>query len=64
MSLADATPRYGHRDYSMLGEEARDAERRGLKSAEWYHTEISRKEMKELMKQIWQLLKSNQSEEL
>ena len=50
MSHAEPVPRYIHRDYSMLGQEARDAERHGLKSAEWYHTDVSRKEMKELMK--------------
>lgn len=49
MSLTD-TPRYGHRDYSLLGEDAREAVRLGLKSAEWYHTDIPRKDMKELMK--------------
>jgi fatty acid desaturase len=37
------------RDYGLLGEDARLAVARGLKSAEWYHTEIPRKTMKELM---------------
>lgn len=50
MSLVETPTPFRYRDYSMLGEEARDAERHGLKSAEWYHTDISRKEMKELMK--------------
>ena len=50
MSMAAATPRYGHRDYSMLGQEAQDAVTAGLRSAEWYHTEVARKDLKELMK--------------
>jgi fatty acid desaturase len=37
------------RDYSLLGEDARRAVDNGLAAAEWYHTEISRKEMKALM---------------
>ncbi len=47
---AVSTPEYGHRDYGLIGREADRAVKEGLKSAEWYHTEISRKEMKELMK--------------
>jgi len=38
------------RDYGMLGRDAEIAVKAGLKSAEWYHSELSRKEMKELMK--------------
>ncbi len=38
------------RDYGLLGSEARRAVEAGLKSADWYHTDISRKDMKELMK--------------
>lgn len=38
------------RDYSLIGPEADAAVKAGLKSAEWYHTDVSRKEMKELMK--------------
>lgn len=38
------------RDYSLLGEDARRAVETGLSAAEWYHTEIPRKEMKALMK--------------
>ena len=38
------------RDYSMVGEDSRRAVERGLMSAEWYHTDVSRKDMKELMK--------------
>ena len=38
------------RDYSMLGPDARRAVETGLAAAEWYHTDIPRKEMKELMK--------------
>ncbi|MBV1703037.1 MAG: fatty acid desaturase family protein [Hyphomicrobiales bacterium] len=37
------------RDYGMLGEDARLAAARGLRSAEWYHTDVSRKELKALM---------------
>ena len=40
-----ATPR----DYSLLGRDAKLAVERGLVAAEWYHTEIPRKVMKELM---------------
>jgi fatty acid desaturase len=37
------------RDYGMLGMDAQTAVERGLKSAEWYHTEVGRKDMKALM---------------
>jgi fatty acid desaturase len=37
------------RDYSMLGEDGRRAVETGLAAAEWYHTEVSRKVMKDLM---------------
>ncbi|HEV2899310.1 MAG TPA: fatty acid desaturase family protein [Pseudaminobacter sp.] len=37
------------RDYSLVGESTRRAIETGLASAEWYHTEVSRKVMKELM---------------
>ncbi|MEE8270760.1 MAG: fatty acid desaturase family protein [Alphaproteobacteria bacterium] len=37
------------RDYSLVGLETRLAERKGLASAEWYHLDIPRKRMKELM---------------
>jgi fatty acid desaturase len=37
------------RDYSLLGEDARRAVETGLAAAEWYHTDVSRKEMKALM---------------
>jgi fatty acid desaturase len=50
MSVAAATENYGHRDYGMLGQDAEKAAQLGLKSAEWYHTEIPRKDIKELMK--------------
>ena len=39
----------GKRDYSMLGPDAARAVETGLAAAEWYHTDISRKEMKALM---------------
>ncbi len=38
------------RDYSLLGDQAEAALQKGLTSAEWYHTDIPRKDMKELMK--------------
>lgn len=38
------------RDYSLLGSDALRAEEAGLVAAEWYHTDIPRKEMKALMK--------------
>ncbi len=38
-----------HRDYSLLGADAARAMDTGLAAAEWYHTDIPRKEMKALM---------------
>ena len=38
------------RDYSLTGASARHAIESGLAAAEWYHSEIDRKTMKELMK--------------
>jgi fatty acid desaturase len=37
------------RDYSLTGPDAQRAVETGLAAAEWYHTDIPRKEMKELM---------------
>ena len=37
------------RDYSLVGESTRRAVETGLASAEWYHTDVPRKTMKELM---------------
>jgi fatty acid desaturase len=37
------------RDYSLLGPDARRAVETGLAAAEWYHSEVPRKEMKALM---------------
>ena len=37
------------RDYSLVGESTRIAIETGLASAEWYHTDVPRKTMKELM---------------
>jgi fatty acid desaturase len=45
-----APPTVQRRDYSLVGEEARRAEERGLASADWYTTPIPRKQLKELMK--------------
>lgn len=50
MTLVAPSDHYGHRDYGMLGRDAEAAVSAGLKSAEWYHTDIPRKELKELMK--------------
>ena len=38
-----------HRDYSLLGPDAKRAVESSLAAAEWYHTDIPRKEMKALM---------------
>lgn len=38
------------RDYSLFGKDARRAVETGLAAAEWYHTDVPRKDMKELMK--------------
>ncbi len=37
------------RDYSLVGDDARRAVETGLASAEWYHTDVPRKTMKDLM---------------
>lgn len=37
------------RDYSLLGANAKHAVEIGLAAAEWYHSDVSRKDMKELM---------------
>ncbi len=39
-----------HRDYSLLGPDGKRAVETGLASAEWYHSDIPRAEMKALMK--------------
>ena len=38
------------RDYSLVGESTRRAIETGLASAEWYHSDVPRKTMKELMR--------------
>ncbi|YBV95828.1 fatty acid desaturase family protein [Phyllobacteriaceae bacterium JZ32] len=38
------------RDYSLIGRDAQAAVANGLAAAEWYHTGVPRKQMKELMK--------------
>ncbi|RWM23028.1 MAG: fatty acid desaturase [Mesorhizobium sp.] len=43
----DAAP--SRRDYSLLGRDAKLAVETGLAAAEWYHTDVPRKQMKELM---------------
>src|SRR5687767_9286995 len=40
---------YSPRDYNLTGPEGRRAIEVGLASAEWYHSEVPRKVMKELM---------------
>lgn len=39
----------GKRDYSLFGPDAKRAVESGLAAAEWYHTEVPRKVMKDLM---------------
>ena len=39
----------GKRDYSLTGAAAKAAVEKGLASAQWYHTEVPRAQMKELM---------------
>ena len=39
----------GQRDYSLVGADSRRAVEIGLASAEWYHSEVPRNVMKELM---------------
>ena len=52
MTLAMTPDAMRQRDYSLLGRDAAEAEKLGLKSAEWYHPDIARKDMKELMKRV------------
>lgn len=42
--------RSGKRDYSLTGPNSAAAVESGLSAAQWYHTDIPRKQMKELMK--------------
>lgn len=42
-------PAYRKRDYSITGPERQRAIERGLATAEWYHTQVPRQVMKELM---------------
>ena len=44
-----ATVAYPPRDYSLTGPSSRHAVEAGLAAAEWYHTDVPRKEMKALM---------------
>ena len=43
-------PRRPSRDYSLIGPSAQAAEAQGLVAAEWYHAEVPRKRMKQLMR--------------
>jgi fatty acid desaturase len=49
-SVAANNYRPTKRDYSLIGRDAQLAVEIGLSAAEWYHTEVPRKQMKELMK--------------
>jgi fatty acid desaturase len=49
MTMATETAHMPKRDYSLVGESTRRAVETGLASAEWYHTDVPRKVMKELM---------------
>ena len=50
MTIATADPsQHPRRDYSLVGESSRRAVETGLASAEWYHSDVPRKTMKELM---------------
>ncbi|RUV95117.1 fatty acid desaturase [Mesorhizobium sp. M1A.F.Ca.IN.022.07.1.1] len=46
---AITSPAPSGRDYSLTGRDAKRAVENGLSAAQWYHTEIPRKQMKELM---------------
>jgi fatty acid desaturase len=48
MTMVDAKPRW--RDYGLTGPEAERAIATGLASAEWYHPDVPRKDLKALMK--------------
>ncbi|WP_315925238.1 fatty acid desaturase family protein [Mesorhizobium sp. SP-1A] len=52
MSIAEAGAGFQPtgRDYSLVGRDAKRAVETGLAAAEWYHTDIPRKDMKGLMK--------------
>jgi fatty acid desaturase len=52
MSIAatGAGIRPSKREYSLIGRDAQRAVENGLAAAEWYHTDMPRKQMKELMK--------------
>jgi fatty acid desaturase len=49
VSVGDGQAVAGPRDYSLTGDTARHAVEAGLAAAAWYHTEVPRKTMKELM---------------
>ena len=42
-------PGYPPRDYSLTGQSRQHAIKVGLASAEWYHSDVPRKQMKDLM---------------
>jgi fatty acid desaturase len=46
----DVSATQAKRDYSLVGSDAQLAVERGLAAADWYHTDVPRKRMKELMR--------------
>lgn len=50
MSSTSETAARVKRDYSLIGPSSKRAAEQGLVAAEWYHTEIPRKRIKELMR--------------
>ncbi len=49
MTVALPHPTRPPRDYALLGEDTRRAVETGLALAEWYHPDVPRKVMKDLM---------------
>ena len=48
-TAVSSSPETSISDYTLTGRRARQAVEAGLAAAEWYHTDVPRKEMKELM---------------
>ena len=49
MAVSEANSGMSKRDYDLMGASGREAVETGLAAAEWYHTDVPRKAMKELM---------------
>ena len=47
--MSEASSGMSKRDYDLMGASGREAVETGLAAAEWYHTDVPRKAMKELM---------------